>query len=384
MRDATVVVQGGRILELGAGPLPAPAAAETLDLSGRHLVPGLIDAHVHAEDPAVLRVLLEAGITTIRNPGPMEPSVRQRGGPRVLHAGRYIDGAGSLVAGAVQVSTEQEARREVGRQAEQGVDLVKLYQALGPALVRAAVDEAHERGLVAVGDLVATGWTEAARAGIDFLCHAVPRHPALLPQEARSEYLRRLRQGDHPICSWVELLDLEAPPVQQMIDALARGGVAVDPTLVSLEAMLFAGDPEYHDSLGAQGEEPPRLAPDRVAQLRERARPVWRKTCALVRRLHRGGVRILCGTDAPRAFVAPGASLHRELVLLAGAGLSPLEALMSATGGAADLLGLGGEVGSIRPGARADLVLLDRDPMADLRHTASVCWVMQGGGIVAR
>lgn len=370
-----VLLLGDRVAEVTSAATPAPAAARVEALGGRVLMPGLFDVHAHARAPDLLR-LLEHGVTTIRIPGGR--FLRGQRGPTVVAAGRFIDGEASLLPDAARCHDETEVRQEVRRQAEQGMEWVKLYTALPPPLVRAAVDEAHARGLRVVGDLVATSWTEAARAGIDSLCHAAPRHPALLPERARDRYVEDLGRGAHPVCRFLELLELDAPEVDEMVDVLAGTGVAVDPTLVGLESLLFTGDPDYHRGLPPGDEKPPRLTPEAVEELRRRAIPAWEKALALVGRLHRGGVRIVAGTDCPRPFVAPGVSLWRELRLLARAGLSATEAVHAATGAAAVALGLGDERGVVRAGLRADLLLLDGDPLAEV---TPLVWTMQGGTV---
>jgi len=271
-------------------------------------------------------------------------------------------------------------RHEVRRQAAAGATMIKLYVGLGPEQVQAGVDEAHAAGLRAIGDLVQTSWTDAALAGIDYLCH-LPRHPSLLPEAARHAFQRDVADGDHPVCRFLELVDPQGHEVSEMVATVARAGVAVDPTLVSLEAMLFAGDPDYHARAGHARPTP--LADPELEALRRRARPAWRKALALVEALHQGGVTLLAGTDAPRPWVAPGRSLHRELALLASAGLSAGEALSAATGTSAAALGLADEVGTILPGRRADLVLLERDPLADLANITSIRWVMRGGQLAS-
>jgi imidazolonepropionase-like amidohydrolase len=191
-----------------------------------------------------------------------------------------------------------------------------------------------------------------------------------------------LARGEHPVGRWLELLDPGGPEVARMVDALAEAGVVVDPTLVSLEALLFSGDPDYHAAVDPSGESPvPELMPATLAELRRRASICWEKALGLVRALHRGGVTLLAGSDCPRPWVRPGTSLHRELQLLQAAGLEAGAALAAATGRCAAALGLGDEAGAVRPGRRADLLLLEADPTADLENTTSVRWRMVRGEI---
>ena len=390
---SAVVLRDGRVEAVGRmGDLPRPEGARRIDAAGLYLIPGLIDAHAHveADDAWALEALQARGVTSFRNPATRATRVgrehRAPEAPAILSAGPVIDAPPCDRPEADYVTSPQEARAAVRRQAAAGVDLIKLYVKLPPDLLRAAVAQAHDLGLRVLGDLRATSWTEAARAGIDFLCHAAPYHPALLPAAARSAYSADIQRHPERAYTWLERVDLDGPEIAEMISDLARAGVAVDPTLVATEALFFAGDPTYTDALTpAQAAMPEvqRIPPagdlPRMSEYLRTARRLWRKTLGLVRRLHQGGVTLLAGTDTPRPWVAPGHSLHRELTLLVQAGLSPAEALGSATGDAAAALGLCREVGSVTVGARADLVLLEADPLVKIHNTQTIARVILGG-----
>jgi imidazolonepropionase-like amidohydrolase len=388
--ESAVVLRDGRVEAVGRmGQLPRPEAAQRLDAAGLYLIPGLIDAHAHVEavDAWAVEALHAQGVTALRNPATrVGCEHRDPDAPAILSAGTVIDAPPRDRPEADYVTSPEEARAAVRRQAAAGVDLVKLYTKLPPDLLRAAVAQAHDLGLRAMGDLRATSWTEAARAGIDFLCHAAPYHPALLPAAARAAYRAEIQRHPERAYTWLERVDLDGAEIAEMITALARAGVAVDPTLVASEALFFAGDPTYTDALTPAQAAMPRAqrtppAGDlpRMSEYLQTARSLWRKTLGLVRRLHRGGVALLAGTDTPRPWVAPGHSLHRELTLLVQAGLSPAEALGSATGDAAAALGLCREVGSVTVGARADLVLLEADPLLEIHNTRTIARVILGG-----
>jgi hypothetical protein len=395
-----VLIGGDRIVAVTREDQPTPSAgeAEVHDLRGTFLIPALIDAHAHVYQDWMHSALLSMGITTIRNPMTFPTDDGGTGSEDrlkvdALRAGLPIDYPPSPLPHVATVSTEVQMRDEVGRQAGDGVDLVKLYTGLPPELVRAGVAEAHALGIKAIGDLVRTSWTDAARAGIDYLSHAVPRHPSLLPAAVRAQYHDDVALGrQHPVCRWLELVDLRGEEILQMAEALVECGVAVDPTLTSLEAMLFAGDPRYHaliedgqrrlPSQLRKQQQVPHLPSGALADLRRRASAAWDKALGLVNLLHEQGVTLLAGTDTPRAWVVPGASLHRELVLLGAAGLSSMEALCAATGQCAAALGIEEQKGTVEPGKRADLVVLDDDPLADINNTTSIRWVMRAGVIL--
>ncbi|MFH2005156.1 MAG: amidohydrolase family protein [bacterium] len=371
LHRSVVILRNGRVEAVGTAELGIPGDAELLDVSGRWLLPGLIDAHVHARTEPHFKSLLLAGATALRNPAQGAPPSRTDDGqstppphapprPRVISAGPPIDRAPSPWPEADQVTSEEELREAVRRQVADGVDLIKLYVRLTPPLVAAAVEEAHAAGVPVLGDLALTSWTDAARAGIDFLSHATPRHPSLLPADARDAFLAEIRD-EHvdPLSRWFERVDLDGPEITEMITALADADVAVDPTLVAVRAQLTSS--------------PHARVPE-----------VWPKVLGLVRRLHQAGVRLLAGTDAPRPMIPAGASLHRELALLVDAGLSPTEALGAATGSSATALGLSADHGTITPGRRADLILLTADPLQDITNTESIDRILFAGEFLNR
>lgn len=398
-QGVSVLIRNGLIEFVGrVDDVAIPEGTEVVDAGGGWLVPGFIDVHAHARDTAVIEGLLAAGITTARS---ASSSVRDGvdyrkasgggiEGPRLFSAGPVIDAPPGHWPDAVLVQSEEEVRAAVREQAAAGVDLVKLYARLPPPLVAAAVQEAHVRGLPVAGELVATSWTEAARAGIDHLSHIVSRSPALLAPEVREEYRRDVSEGRaHPYTRWLELLDLRGPEVQEMLGALLSRDVSVDPMLGVIESVLFCGDPAYADEIsrftlvGRADSAPAAARPleECVAErwpddFLERARAAWPKALELVRILHENGVRLAAGSDAPFGRLPAGASFHRELELLSEVGIANRQVLRIATANGAVTLGVLHETGTIEPGKRADMVLLGSDPLEDIRNTRDIEWVM--------
>jgi imidazolonepropionase-like amidohydrolase len=405
--DRDIVVRGDRVVEVRrTGGAPYPRGAELLELRGRFVIPGLVDAHAHAtillfhrgEDGEVraeyrrdlseraLRLLLAHGVTTIRNPSaPAAEGAALRddvesgtiAGPRILTSGEHLNDRGM---------TGDEIRAEVRRQAGAGVDLIKVYGGLGPEQVAAAIEEAHALGLPVVGHLQRTTWTEAARLGIDAVTHGSPWSGAYLPRERRADY-RETMLGR---LDWIEWVDLDGPEVAAMIRELAERRIPVDPTLVTYHTKFFGDDPRWTEN-PAQA-----LVPELSAQWRAgatyvtdwspadfaRARRLWPKVEALVRRYHQGGVLLAAGSDTPQAWTVPGVSLHEELELLVEAGIPPLEVLRIATRNGAEALGLLDRVGTVEAGKRADLLILSADPVADVRNTRRIERVVQGGRLL--
>jgi imidazolonepropionase-like amidohydrolase len=414
----TVLVLRDRIAAVGdAGSVAIPPRTRIIDGRGKFLLPGFIDVHAHTsigptaldtsarpprmtarEDVAAsreaLRVLLAFGITTIRDPGgPTASTVALRDslrlglvtGPHMVTAGSIID-LSEAPGMVVTVRTESELRAEVARQAAAGVDYVKLYASLPAPLVRAGIDEAHKRGVRAIAHLFGTSWTEAATAGIDGIVHITPGSPALLTDEARPRFMQRFR-GTQFMLEWFSFADLQSPQIREMTAALVAHQVFLDPTLVIFESLAWGDSARILD-----GRDLAYAAPSIVTAWRRfsltagwkaedfaAARAAWPQVMAFTRHLYEAGVPLSAGTDIGNPFIVPGASFHRELQLLADAGIPPLEVLRIATRGGARSLGLESEVGRVAPGALADLVLLDADPVADIRHTRRISLVVQRG-----
>lgn len=404
--DAVVVMVGERIEAAGPrGSVRVPEGAEILDLRGRFLIPGLVDAHAHVLVPRcgapaesrfdrplserMLGVLLRAGITTVRSPAtPTVLGVALRDdvaagrveGPRIFAAGELIDG--DLTPGQV--------REEVRDRLRHHVDFVKLYARLSPDAVRAGIDEAHAAGVPVIGHLERTSWTEAARMGIDFLTHAASWSVAELPPARRASYerARESRGRMRARIDWLEGLDVDGAEVRTMIREIADRRISVDPTLVAYDSKFVAPrSPRYRRNphravlpeLLADWRRCGTPTDDWSASDRRRMAAAWPKLLSLVRKYHDAGILLTAGSDVTNAWVIPGESLHQELELLASAGLPPAEVLRIATRNGARALGQERDFGTLEAGRRADLVVLSRDPLVRIGNTRSIEHVMQGG-----
>jgi imidazolonepropionase-like amidohydrolase len=409
--DRVVEVEGARIRAvIPAAGYHAPRGAAVRDLPGRYVLPGFVDMHAHVLFPplgedglpspsydretslALLRTLLLHGITTVRDPGDATRDVvavrnmLARGevaGPRLFAAGRILTTAAMHHAIYVTVTDERQVRDEVAAQAQAGVDFVKVYQDLPPALVRAAIDEAHHRGLRVIGHLQSTTWTDAARMGIDFIVHAAPWAPEYLPATARGAY----QQDMFSRVYWLDHLDLNAAAVQDMIAALVEHHVSVDPTLIAFRTKFWGDDPAYTNN-PLRADAPPKLwagfarrsntvdwSPDQYRA----ARKQWPKLLALVRLMYDRGVLLTTGTDTPFPWIVPGVSFHEELRLLASAGIPTATVLRMATINAG--VALKQNTGSVEAGKAADLVVLAGNPLESLENTRRIELVIQAGQV---
>jgi imidazolonepropionase-like amidohydrolase len=322
-----------------------------------------------------LEMLLDYGVTTIRNPaGPTNESIALKHnvskgnieGPEIFTAGVLLNGPQIPIPFVeAQISTEEQAREEVRHQAEAGVDFIKLYVGLPPNLVKAAIDEAHSRGIRVIGHLYMTSWTDAANLGIDALAHGVPVSPFLLPSGDKREQFLENGGGPFDHFLWLDLVDLNSMEIKEMIHALVENDIPVDPTLSIYEAMLKeVGDNDDGFS-------------DPQNQLR------WAKVLQLTKIMYDNGVQILSGTDIPNFGLVPGASLHNELELLVEAGIKPLEVIKIATNNGATALGIDDRVGTIQPEKQADMIILSANPIENISNTKEIEAVLVDGRFVA-
>jgi imidazolonepropionase-like amidohydrolase len=305
--------------------------------------------------------------------------------PRVLVAGRILNASPFDPEPFHPVRSADEVRREIRWQAAAGVDFVKLYSSMPPELVRVAVEEAHAHRLPVIGHLQRTSWRQAAELGVDHLAHGASWSPDLLSPAARGGYQQDLFGRVY----WLQHLDLDGAELRSTLDELVRRAVVVDPTLIAYHTKFFGDDPRWLDSPDNALVAPALVAGWRVGSFTRdwtpeqyaAARSAWPKMLALVGRMHQRGVRLVVGTDTPTPWIVPGTSFHQELALLHDAGIAPAAILRMATGDAARALGLADEVGTIRPGLRADLVVLAGNPLRSLEHTRAIRLVMQAGHV---
>jgi len=341
----SVLIEDGRIARVApAAELDAPAGATVIDGRGKFLIPGLWDMHAHlsywGED--ALDLLVDAGVTSIRELGgdpeeiagwKAEIESGERIGPAMIWCGPFLEGPDGDDEYRFKVADEYEARYAARALQALGVDFLKIQPVIDPQLVAALVDEARDLGLSVVGHLPqGLDAVQGAALGLRSIEHMSP------------------------------YLGLNDEQLDDVIAAYRQHGTWMSPALFSLIAPLEA-----------RGEDP---AADARVQ----------RAYAIVRRFHRSGVPILAGSnfayrDWPQT---PANGLHGELRALVAAGIAPMDVLRLATSGAAAFAGQEEAVGSIAAGKRADLVLLDDDPLADIAHVADIDTVVLRGRVVPR
>jgi imidazolonepropionase-like amidohydrolase len=309
-------------------------------------------------------------------------------GPRVYGVGAMIDGLPTTYPEAIGVSTEDEARKAVDRLVSAGVDFIKIYTHIDGPMLRAILDEANTFHVPVSAHLGMTDAIAAAKAGVASIEHmsGVPESISRERSSLLAAHYRGFFSGWTAFeRSWA---DLDPGAVRQVAARLAEEKVTLVPTLVLHETLSRMNDPvALRDPMLKDVPAQPRRDWDVPGMI---ARAGWTDTDFLafqrsrsmqdlfVRSFVAAGGRVATGTDAPNQLLVPGFSEHRELELLVSAGLSHREALRAATRNAAVLLGAD-SLGLLAPGKVADLVVLTKDPLVDIRNTRSIEAVMSRG-----
>ncbi len=408
--DTTVLLVDGRIDRIvSSGSVRLDDSVEVFDATGRWILPGFIDAHAHLPErdrlDGFFSALLAAGITAARCPATTTEygaEIRDRldagelTGPTFRVAGGLIDGTGAWFDYALVVTSEDEMRRAVSAQAETGVDFIKFYTMLSPDLVEAGIAEAQRHGVSTIGHLGKTSWIEAADAGIDALTHSgyLGMVSNLVAEKHRAAFEGFFLPNEYGafdpslFATLVSAMADDDAPAHQLGRRLAEAGVVVDPNLVNLDASIRGDDAELYERLVPEALrtdfEPHPGTSWWYEGEREAARAALPLFMDAVRILHEEGVLLAAGTDVSNPWMIPGVSFHRELELLVEAGIAPLDVLTIATRNGAMAMKLEDELGTVEPGKRADLVILDADPLADIRNTERVAAVFQRGRRVDR
>lgn len=377
--DRTVIVEGAEIAWIGpAGEAPVPEGATVIDGTGRFLLPGLADMHVHM-DASDVRLFLANGVTTVRemNGSPSHVALRDSIadgrvlGPRMLVASPLL--AGVEQRWRHELVPDAEAARRAAREAEErGYDFLKVYDGLGAPAYAALVEEAGDLGLPLVGHIPEDVGLEGVLAAgqrslehVEQIAYATVGHapdPRRIPEIAA-----RIADGD----AWV-VPTLAA----QRILTRARTSEYNERLSAPETAYVDPGILEWWASLAA-----PAGAPDPPPDdpRRRRSEAFYDFQRDLVGALHRAGVRLLVGTDTPNPLLVPGFSIHLELAAMVDAGIPPMDVLRAATRDAARFVGEEGRWGVVAAGAAADLVLVDRNPLDGLDALRTPIGVMVRG-----
>jgi imidazolonepropionase-like amidohydrolase len=402
--ERTVLIAHGRFAAVGTpGAVAIPPGAVRVDGRDRFLIPGLVDMHVHLFNNATHRppndwmfaLFVANGVTGVREmaatPGDMRDVTRWR---------EAVDGsaliAPHVLAAGVAVNDASDVREQVREAAASGADFIKVFSELPPSSWRAVLDEARLRHIPVAGHgPAAVAAVDAAQAGQVTAEHLMQIYEACSSIEGEALAARQGLDG----AAATAMRDAQEMRVLRAFDpaactkatkAIVLAGQAQTPTLTIdwFDTARFTGDyaadPRWH-----------LLRADEQARWRRYLQPApssdpkladmrWNVSCRIVRTLHAAGANILAGTDTPMPWIYPGYSLHDELERLVDCGLDPAQALRTATLGAAKLLGLEADRGTIERGKRADLVLLDADPLRDARNLRRIRAVVLAGRLLRR
>jgi len=360
--DAVVVVREGRIAAVGPrASTPIPAGLRVLDVTGATIAPGSWDMHAHAAQIEWLPAYLAAGVTTFRDMGGEQPfltamrDVVANGkglGPRVLLAG-LVDGDASGAFGAVVASTPAQGRAIVDRYKAAGFNQIKLYSLLQPDVVSAINARAHELGMSVTGHVpTALGLTRAVEAGMDHVAH--------LPING----------------------DPTSPPTRAVIELLAKRKTVIDPTLPWNELLGHAPDTALESFEPGFAHAPPALLANYHSVKNDTdaatAKRRVRDSQTMVKALFDAGVPIVAGTDG----ALPGYSLLRSIEMYVEAGMTPMQAIESATRVPAESMGLAADSGTIAVGKRADMIVLNADPLAAISNIRNIRWAIANGRVM--
>lgn len=390
----TVVVSGAKIVAVGpVGSTPVPAGAQVIDGTGKTLLPGLWDCHMHVGDDYTGAQELSLGVTSVRDPGNDDVKTvdrwkRARAGQLLMpnvYASSLIDGKGPNTAQVANVATsEAEAIALVRKAKANGFTGVKFYGTFDYRWLPAAIAEAHKLGLHVHGHVPKDiRPSQAVRHGYDEITHinwivmegvpaeVLPVDNGIARFEAPGRYMKDMA--------------LDSPEMSGLIATMAAKQIYSDPTMVAFESIYVPEAGELGASYTALvGTLPVTMerafksggfaVPAGLARSDYRAS--WSRMVALLGMMHKAGVPIVAGTDGY------GFELIHELEIYLEAGMSPADAIAAATIVPAKMLGVDKRTGSIAIGKDADLFLVEGDPeqkIGDLRQTR---WVMQGGRLM--
>ncbi|MYE48644.1 MAG: amidohydrolase family protein [Gammaproteobacteria bacterium] len=417
----TVLIDGDRIVLVGPADSIYFTAAEQIDGTGKFLIPGLWDMHVHLTyddrfTATMPEMFIRYGITSVRDTGglmekmaPVVERMRAQGAvaPRVFFSGPLLDGATVVYDGidapeiGVPNPEAPTARSRVAELKSQGVDFIKIYEMVSPEVFAALVEAAGTYGLPIASHVPLSMRASTAGPHVNSMEHlrnveldCAANSDELL--ETRRQQLSageessgmKLRTFLHSLQRREAIAAFDEAQCAEVLGTL-RNTIQVPTARLNAFSMFPVFDRD--DWPVALAEIPqavqdewsgPSPSPWVSRDPAQRDLTVARYTLDMIARMHEAGVPVGAGTDTPIALAIPGYSLHNELEVLVAAGLTPLDALGAATVQPAKFFALEDEMGAIAPGMRADLVLLRANPLTDIRNTRKIDRVIARGRLM--
>ncbi len=371
--DATIIIENGIIKNIGkTGAVKIPAGAKVIDAKGKTILPGLWDMHAHFEQAEWGPAYLAVGATTVRDCGNEFEYINavkkaidggEGIGPLILKAG-IIDGKGPFALGVIQADTKEEAIKDVDRYYDNGFVQIKIYSSVKPAIVKAICDEAHRKGLTVTGHIpIGMTLQQGIDSGMDMVNHVQYVYSIMKRNKDRS-------------------INFDDSSSKAAIKFIKDRHIVIDPTLGVFE-MSFRSikdditqmEPGFYNlPLPLQA-----LFKDTGQDSTGAAKfkPLYDSMVKIVKVLYDNGVTIVAGTD--QGF--PGYSVDRELELYVGAGLTPMQAIQTATITPAKVMKMDKVSGSLEAGKNADLLIVDGDPLSNIRDIRKVTLVIKAGRI---
>lgn len=399
--NTVILIRGDRIEQVGSSDkIVVPSQAVVVDAARKWVIPGLMDMHAHAGYPEEVPVILylAQGVTTIRSPGGNISLLRllreqidagKIVGPRLFFSGPLLDGNPPVWPdGSILVDTPQRGVSAVNFLADQGVDFIKVYNNVSEPVLEKIIETARQRGLIVAGHIPRSmTMTRAVDLGMKSLEHIRVTGREMLPVDEANK-IDFLPLGQREPLLW-EKFDPASPKFTELIHHLVEKGIYLDPTLTIDEDTFVLERAEQRSSPNNSvlppewiKSEESHQSPlyDVPAALKETARNGFKKRQQFIGLCSRAGVKIIAGTDGPGlGTLVPGYGLHHELQLLVDSGLSPDQALRAATLTAAEALGKDKELGSVEPGKFADMLIVEADPLVDIRNASKIEVVIKGG-----
>ena len=402
LRDACVVIRDDRIVEVGTRTeIQPPENAKVIDVTGKFILPGLIDIHVHYHD-WMGELFLTHGVTTVKDMGndiewisriSSEVEEGKVRGPRIVYVGNALDASPPAMEHHIGLDDPSVASRAVELLHSRGASAIKVREKITPELLRVITDRAHQLGIPVTGHLMRTDAREAALAGIDGLEHATGIVQAIAGRPRQAE------PGENPVRTFIS--DFEAysrlgpEKIKELVEFLASHKIALIPTMADLSRLVREhGDDFAVEDAGYASNPLLAYVPEGVRKMwttsyffklkdsdgLERAHSGYKKHQELLLRHYKSGAKVLAGTDT--FFSVPGLTLQRELSVLVEGGFSPLQAISVATRDNAEFLGRGAELGTVAPGKVADIIVATADPLDDIRNTRRLSLIINGGQVI--
>ena len=406
--EALVIIEGDTIKTVAQkGKASYPPEARIINAEGKFLLPGLIDMHVHY-DWWMPELFLAHGVTTAVDLASYDWVFAQKEGiakgkipgPRLVVSSFALDGRLFWNVPFFPLGGPEAAREATRSFITQGVSLVKIYTEISPEELEVVVKEAHQAGLPVMGHVASVDAAQAARIGVDGLAHASGVALATIADPNRVKELREFESigisVDYPRYLLYHAF-MDPTKAEELIRLLVQEEVALEPDLINTSARWAAKRrAEYKQEDQKLLADPNlRYIPENIRQRaldyepaedlssaeREQLQQGYANLQTFLRRFVAAGGRMLAGSDTA-SFVLPGISLHRELELLVEAGLSPMQAIVAATKNNAEFLHQQAMFGTVEEGKRADLLIVRKDPLQDIRNTQTIDTVIKDGQVI--